>query len=287
MAANAVIGFPRFTESFGFSGGSWEALYPAANLRLLPLSRVARSTDADPASTQLVATTTTARLVQLLAFVGHNASLEGSFRIRLYADTGLGVLLQDTGWQQFWPPVYAYGSLPFGDPSFFTLKYSDEERAGLTWTRAVWLDRGHVARAVKVEIDDPDNSDGFFQCGLFEIAQGWPVSANFGYGAEYGFRGRTQSAEALGGARWFERRDKPRIFRGQVQYLARDEALARAFEQQRRHDLDQPFLWLPHPDEPLHWLRNAFLARNTELGLMSYAAFGRDRVPLALEEVLG
>lgn len=199
MAANAVIGFPRFTESFGFSGGSWEALYPAAHLKLLPLSRVARSTDADPASTQLVATTTTARLVQLLAFVGHNASLEGSFRIRLYADTGLGVLLHDTGWQQFWPPVYAHGGLPFGDPSFFTLKYSDEELAGLTWTRAVWLDRGYVARAIKVEIDDPANSDGFFQCGLFEIAQGWAVSANFGFGAEYGFRARTQSAEALGG----------------------------------------------------------------------------------------
>lgn len=287
MSANAVIGFPRFTESFGFSGGSWEPTYPVGNLKLLPLSRVARSSGADPAATQFVATTTTARLVQLLAFVGHNASLAGRFRIRLYADTGLATLLHDTGWLELWPPVYAFGSLPFGDPSFFTLQYSDEERTGLTWTRAVWLDQGHVARAIKVEIDDPDNPQGYFQCGLFEVAQGWQVGANFGYGAEYGFRARTQEAEAMGGARWFERRDKPRAFRGEIQYLPRDEALARSFELQRRHDLDQPFLWLPHPGEPLHWLRNAFLARNAGLGLMSYAAFGRDRVALSFEEVLG
>ena len=123
--------------------------------------------------------------------------------------------------------------------------------------------------------------------GLFEIAQGWQVSSSFGYGAQYGFRARSQGAEALGGAKWFERRDKPRAFQGEITYLPRDEALARGFEQQRRHDLDLPFLWLPHPAEPLHWLRNAFLARNAELGLQGYAVFGRDRMPLSFEEVLG
>ncbi|HZH25758.1 MAG TPA: hypothetical protein VEY95_01130 [Azospirillaceae bacterium] len=62
--------------------------------------------------------------------------------------------------------------------------------------------------------------------------------------------------------------------------------MARAFEHLCRADLDVPFLVLPNPDATVHRLRECFLARNADPGLLGHAEFGRDTVPLSFEEVL-
>jgi len=284
--ANAVFGFDRWSEDYVFSGGSWSSSYPASNLNVMPLSRVARSSDATPVSTQFTATYSGGRNVQLLGFVNHNASLDATFRIRLYADLGQTKLLHDTGWLEFWPVVFPWGSLPCGHISFWTGKYSSTDLEGYNATRPVWLPAAHLAQAIKVEISDPSNPAGYFQLGQFEIAEGYQLGINPSYGAQYGFRFRTQSQESLGGVKYFERRPKPRVFQGVVEYADRDEVMSRAFEMFRRHDLDRPLLWVPDPDDTVHFLRNSFLARLTDPGLFSFAAYGRDRLPFSLEEVL-
>lgn len=284
--ANAVFGFDRWTEDFTFSGGSWSGTYPVTNLNVLPLSRVGRTADAATVSTQWTATYSSGANVQLLGFVNHNASIDGLFRIRLYSDTGLTSLLHDTGWLEFWPIVYPWGSLPYGHASFWTGKYSAREIAGYNATRPVWLSQSYTVKGIRVEVDDTGNEDGYFQCGTFEIAEGYQLDINFVYGAQYGFRFRTQEQEALGGVKYFERRSKPRVFKGEVQYSGRDEVLSRAFEMLRRHDLNIPLLWVPNPDDTSHFLRNSYLARITDPGLFSFAVHNRDTMPIALEEVL-
>jgi hypothetical protein len=286
---NAVIGFPRWTDRAAFlpDGGAYAAGYPVANLGLLPLSRAARSASAEPSATRFLAVLDKPRPVRLVAMVNHNGSLDGEFRLRLYADAALSEpAVHDTGWRPFWPPVYPLETLEWEDDQWWSGQYSTEEIAGYRATRPIWLDRLYLAQAVRVEVRDPGNPDGFFQCGLFEIAQGWRVSVNFQLGAEQGFRARTQALEALGGVKYFDRREKPRVFAGAIDFLPRDEALAKAFEHQRQSDLDRPFLWLPDPDATIHLLRQCWLARNADLGLMRYAAHDRDGVPLKFEEVL-
>jgi hypothetical protein len=60
----AVFGWPRWTGDVTWSGGSWLAGYPLANLGVLPLARVARSTNDDLASTQVIGTFSAARSVR-------------------------------------------------------------------------------------------------------------------------------------------------------------------------------------------------------------------------------
>jgi hypothetical protein len=286
---NAVIGFPRWTDRAVFSagGGAFQAGYPVGNLAELPLSRAARTATAAPADARFQAILDKPRAMRLLALVNHNGSLDGQFRIRLYADQTLAEpAVFDSGWLAFWPPVYPSQTLEWEDDQWWSGQYSTEEIAGYRATRPIWLDRLYLAQGLRVEIRDPGNPDGFFQCGLFEIAQGWRVGVNFQIGAEHGFRARSQALEALGGVRYFDRREKPRVFSGSIDYLPRDEALARAFEHQRQSDLDRPFLWLPDPDATIHLLRQCWLARNAELGLMRYASFDRDSATLKFEEVL-
>jgi hypothetical protein len=287
-ASNAVIGFPRWTgvSTFAADGGTAAALYPVTNLGSLPVSRVWRSADATTANTKFAVTLDKARPVRLLGLVGHNLSLDATMRVRLYSDFGLTTTVYDSGWVEVWPEVFTFGSLEWEDDRWWTLKYSPEELTGYRWTRPIWLDGLYVARGIRVEFQDTTNADGYVECGLFEVAQGWQVSLNPDYGAEYGFQFRTQSTEALGGSEYFDRRAKGRVFKGQIGYLPNDEAMSRAFEAQRQLDLDTPFLWVLNPQSTTHLIREAFLARNVDPGLMSYAAFGVSRVPISVREVL-
>ncbi len=283
---NAVIGFPRWTEKCTFSGGTWDSSYPVANLKVEPLAKVGRTTNLTLPVTQWVATLDKPRGTRLLALVRHNLSLDALIRIRLYAEASLTTLLFDSGWIDVWPEVYTFDQLEWEDDNWWSLKYTTEEIAGYIWSRPFWLDQIYLAEAIKVEVNDQTNTDGHVDIGMFEVAQGWEVSTNFEYGAQYGYRSRTTSEEADGGVKYFTRKDKPRIFNGNIGYLKRDEVLAKGFEHQRQMDIDVPFFWLPAPDNTIHWLREAFLAKNQELGLLGYAAHNHHSVPLKLEEVL-
>jgi hypothetical protein len=284
--SNAVIGFPRWTDKCTFSGGAWDADYPASNLKIEPLAQVARTTDLVLTNTQFAATLDKPRGIRLLALVRHNLSLDALIRIRIYDDAGMTALLYDSGWIDVWPEVYAPDQLEWEDDNWWSRKYTTDEITGYIWSRPFWLDQLYLGTAIKVELDDQTNSDSVIDVGMFEVAQGWQVGTNFEYGAQYGFRGRTSQEEADGGVKYFTRKDKPRVFKGNIGFLDRDEAKAKAFEHQRQMDIDIPFFWFPAPDDTFNWLRDAFLAKNTDMGLLGYASHNRDSVPLNLEEVL-
>lgn len=200
--------------------------------------------------------------------------------------TVLGRIVYDSGIEDVWPVVFGTGDLEWEDDNWWTGKYSEIALEGRTWNRPFYLGFNHLCRTILVEIVDPGNAAGHVQVGMCEIAQGWPLGVNFDWGAKYGHRFRTLTSEAFGGAKYFTRRNKPRVFQGAVSSMNRDEALTRMFDGFDQADLDTPFLWFPHPDEPLHWLRNTYLARLTDPGLFSYANFDADGVPLSLEEVI-
>jgi len=282
----AVIGWPVHTSAATFTGGSWESSYPVTNAGALPLAKVARSADAELASTQLVATFPAQRAVRALALVRHSISLAGLVRIRLYSDAGLATNIYDSGWVDVWPVVYPSETLEWESDNWWTGKYTATEIAGYVWTRPFWLSQAYMTRAVKIEIDDTTNAAGYVDLGYLLLAQGFQLSINPEWGAKYGFEFNTESQRALGGAEYFDRRPKARVFQGVVPHMPRDDALARHFELARQADLDQPFLWFPHPAETIHWLRTVFLARNDDPGLFAIASRGRDEVPISVKEVL-
>lgn len=281
-----VIGFPRWTQDAAWSGGTWEAAYPVGNLGILPLSRVARSASLTTAATQFTATLSAPRMIRALALVRHNITLAGLIRIRIWSDAGATVLTYDSGWIEVWPAVYLPADLEWEDDNWWTGKYSAVDLQGANPTRPFWLDGLKEARVVKVEIDDQTNPAGFIQIGVFEISQGWQLTVNPSPGYSEGFRFRTEASEALGGVKYFDRREKPRVAQGEVAELPRNEAMGRGYEFLRQFDTDTPFLWFPFPDENQHWLRTAFLARNVEPGRITSALLYRARFPFFVEEVL-
>lgn len=286
MAERAIFGWPRWTDKVTLTGGSWNATYPRDNLKTLPLARVARSTDATVSSTQVIGTLDQARGVRLLALVRHNLTLAATFRLRLFSDAARTTQIYDSGVTNVWPAVYPTETLEWEDDNWWTGSYTTAELTGQQWVRPIWLGRLYVARAFELEIADTANPAGYVEIGLLEVAQGWQTTVNMAYGYQEGWRFRSVGVEALGGGMYFDRRDKPRVARGEVNYLPRDEAMARYFEMLRQQDLTDPLLWFPFPDETIHWLRTVWLARLVDPGLMAITVFDRNTVPFALEEIL-
>jgi hypothetical protein len=286
MTENAIFGWPRWTDKVTLTGGSWSTDYPRDNLKSLPLARVARTTDDATGSTQVIGTLDKARGVRLFALVRHNLSLAATYRLRLYSDAARLVQIYDSGTTDVWPAVYPASALEWEDDNWWTGTYTADEIAGQQWVRPIWLEQLYLARAFLLEIDDTTNAAGYVEIGLLEVAQGWQTSINMAYGYQEGWRFRSSASEALGGAKYFDRRDKPRVVRGEIPYLPRDEAMARWFEMLRQQDVVEPMLWFPFPDETIHWLRTVFLARLADPGLMSFAVYDRNTVPIALEEML-
>lgn len=281
-----IFGFPRWTPDVTWNGGDWEAAYPVGNLGLLPLNRVARSTSLLASATQFTMTFSAQRRVQLLGLVRHNLSLHGRMRVRIWSDAAATVLVYDSGWIAVWPPVYLPADLEWEDDNWWAGTYSATEIDGASATRPLWLGRLYSARVIKFEFDDADNAAGYVQAGMCEVAQGWQVSVNPAPGHEEGFRFRTEQGEGLGGVKYFNHREKPRVARAEIASMPRDEAMGRGYELLRQFDVDQPFLIFPYPDETQHWLRTAYLARNVDPGRIAWAVGNRSRYPIAVEEVL-
>ena len=288
----AIIGFPRVTPAFSFldathgGAGSFQAAYPVTNLSAPPLARVARTTDATAANTVIVATSAIRQLVGLIGLVRHNLSLTAQIRARLYADAAMTVLAYDSGLKPVWPRAYPFGTLQWGDPRWWNGTYSSDELTGTSWTWPLWIGQAVLASAVRLDIADTSNAAGFIQAGMLELAAGHELETNFSYDTQYGLELNTQGTKAQGGALYFDRRPSARVIKGAIKYASRDEALAQHFERLRQFDLDTPFLWMPRPDEPQHWLRTVFLARQEDPGLSAIATAKRDTVPFSFAEVL-
>lgn len=202
----------------------------------------------------------------------------------------LGPILYDSGMNDVWPAIFPYaGQLAcpeWEQSNFWDSKYTTEELSDTTWTRPFWLDRIYFARSIVAIFDDAANPAGHLDIGLFEVAQGTQFSLNYDLGAEYGFDFRTLMQQGLGGVEQFDRRNKARTSTVQWQFMPGDEALARVFEMLRQHDLDIPFLWFPNPDNPRHWLRQVWLARNVSPGPLRDASYNTMSAVLNLKEVL-
>lgn len=282
----AIVGWPRWTAKATFSGGSWVAAYPLSNLGALPLARVARSTNLLATSTTFTITLDRQRNVRVLALVRHNLTVTATLRVRIWSDTAQTTLTYDSGINQAWLPVFSTGSLDWEDDQWWSGTYSQDALPGNFWTLPILLDGLKLATKIQVDIVDSANTAGYIEIGMCEVAQGWELSVNPEFGAEEGYRIRTQEQEALGGVKYYERRDKPRVWRGNVAMMPRDEALIQGLELTKQADIDLPFLWVPYPGDTPYLIRTAFLARNTNPGLIAYAAADRSTVPLAFEEVL-
>lgn len=261
--SNSVFGFPGLAADFALSGGSWSSTFPQSNLLDDDLKRVARTADAATGSTVIKGTCATAQSVGVVSLVANNLTLSATIRLRLFSDTAWSVSIYDSTAVSPWPG----GAII--DPDWI-------------W----WNGTNYAAKSFQIDIADTTNPAGYIDLGYLEIATQVEVQFQFIPGAQRGRLLRSTNSQTPGGRKIFGRRSSARIFNGT--YTTEDAKLRSIFlEMWRLNDLDVPFIFIPHPDDPDNWTQDAMLCRLVDTGPMAtYMANAVNQAPIKLEQVL-
>ncbi|WP_439634953.1 hypothetical protein [Oceanicaulis sp.] len=278
---NVTIGFPLHNATL--SGGDWSTARPLDRALSPVLSDPARSAGLATADTQFVATFDSTLPTGCVALCDHNLSLQAQVRVELL-NSADGVLA-DSGWKDAWPEVYGAFSLAWGDPSFMSLRPDARELEQEIGTFVQLFDQNRLASKVRVSIDDTANPDGFVDLGFVAFATANELTVNPQYGATEGFEARSKRQTSAGGVDTYERRNKPRIFQGEL-IMPRTERRSLVDRMHRELDLDGVFIFVQEPSEALFKPLTQWAARLAELTPSQRAMPDHDRVPIRFKQVL-
>lgn len=284
--ANAIIAYRNRADSATLTGGSWTAGMPLSNLQDRLLSRLARSTNDDPASTTFTLTLDRFRTVSVVALCRHNMSSQATWRIRAFADSGLTDQLYDSGAVNVWQAMYDSSQLEWQDDNFWSGLPSAEDLAGYYWNAIHVLPEAKSARYWKLDISDASNPAGYVEIGRLFLSEAWVPTLNMSYGASLGYTSRTEVEEAWDGTEYFDVKAPYRVAQFRLENLSQQEAMFRALDMQRVASIDKEVLFVWDPDDTQHLIRRSFLGRLRELSPLEQPYYEAHQTSFVVKELL-
>lgn len=223
VSIGSLFGWPMYadpTVSYTptFSGGSWSASYPLANIQDRRLHIAAQSSDATLANTQFETDLKVARAVGCLALPKHNFSSAALMRWRGSNAAGsFGSPIYDSGWVAAWP-------------------------AGVTVEKAYGLNPAAVhipstaqtARYWLCEINDTANVAGYVSLGRVVIAGAWRPANGLSLGGSLGIETATARTVSDGGVSFFETYPIRRFWSFTLDQMHPTEGVGSAWKLQRQ-----------------------------------------------------
>lgn len=283
-----MLGFPNQIDAAVLTGGAFVATMPLTKVQGREIKDIARTVNAQRASTFIKIDQLKSSPARVLAIINHNFSLDARFRVRgtNTADKGDDDTYEfDSGWQDVWPTVYPYGTKEWEDPSWWGGKYSEEEIAGYTPSLIYLLPSIKLMRYWRIDIDDTTNKVGYLQFGRMFIGPTWQPTINMSYGASLALETDTEVQKAQGGAEYFDVKTPFRVKNLRLDNLTTDEAMANVFELQRRAGIDKEILWVFDPDDQVHAIRNRYLGRLRQLSPIEFPYFRTNSAAFEIKEI--
>ena len=181
--------------------------------------------------------------------------------------------------------VYPYGSLPYGHPSWWDGKLSEEDAADYVIGWSDVLSALVNARFWRVEIADIGNTDGYVELSRLFLAPGWQPTFNMDYGAQLGWLDESRVDTALGGQDIVEDRARRRTARIKISNLGDDEAFVWPWEMERALGVSKEIYYIHDPDDTVHRIRRRFLCRMRRLSPIEFPHFDNRSVGFDLVEL--
>lgn len=286
--ANVTFCYPDWTQPTSqytptITGPAW------IGLDLLQgeiLSEMARCPSVLLADTQLVIDCKTTRSASVIVLPAHSAYPGDLARVRLATDAGFTNVVADTGWQEFFPPVYAFGALPWGDESFWGGYMTLEQTDGYVIPWIATLATPVLYRYAKVEIDAQTNPAGYFDLGAVVISPGITPRYNISYGIQFGHRDDSRRERSRGAVPFVDQATLYRTASMQLDWLSMQEAFGPIWEMQRRLGTSGRFFFLyDSADDPAVRFKRSFMAQFGALKPITHPRFGQYAVGADIEEV--
>jgi hypothetical protein len=261
---NPIFGYPTATTYFTYGGGVYTPAYPLSNISNDDLDMVARTVDVATTSTFFYGQAPSQVGIGAVGLFNINLEIDAQIRLRFWDDAAMVTTpLLDTGNM----PVYPGQRI--SDPHWF-----------------FWNGNNYFIRAFRIDITNTLNIENFIDIGRIEIAYGYEAPFGMSIGSQAGRQLRSGVSQTPGGMKFFRELDAPRVFK--ASFDADDDDMVDFYQEMLRiYDIHTPFIFIPHPDDPLRWNQTAMLGRFTgQSPMASFVQFKRSQISIDIEQVL-
>lgn len=241
---NMILALPTVSDRAAITAGSAAATMEAANLQSVQPGDRWRATDLSNAWLQI--DLGAAAAVRMIWLGYTNASASALWRVR-----AANTLADLTG-----SPAYDSGWIA--------------HRVGNTadWERThafLWLTVAIAHPHWRIDIDDEDNPDGWYEAGRLYLADPWQPSRNRRYGAADGYADDSSAERARGGQTYVAEGGQWREGSFTLGFMDREEMQANAARIDRLVGTRRDLLIVYDPDDTGRLMDECFYARLTEL----------------------
>jgi hypothetical protein len=177
--SNFAVIFDNQADTSILTLGSWAAAYPQSNLKDYRLGKKARTTDAASANTKLRFALASPCYVGAVALLATNLSVDATYQLLLYSDSGFTTQVYDSGVVTLYPAgTIPYGAIPWGAPNWWTAKPLPAEITRFQRNLAHVLSNAMYAQYGELRIFDTANSAGYIEAGRLMVGQSFIPARN-------------------------------------------------------------------------------------------------------------
>jgi len=201
------------------------------------------------------------RIVDFVALIKHTISQTGKIRYRLSNVSDFSSTEHDSGLIDAWPIVEEFGTLPWGVFSwggYLNITIA----AQYTISSFNVLTSPVQARYLRIDISDPDNTDGYLQAGRLIAGPAYKPSINYANGVQFEFVDESRITKSRGGQTFVDEVERFRRIRFELINLPENEMFQNVFNAiDRLRGVAQDILVIPQPDEPTTWITQNIYGR--------------------------
>ncbi|ATH77805.1 hypothetical protein CLM76_09455 [Vreelandella venusta] len=283
-----LLGWPNHIDHTTLTGGSWEAELPLTNLHDPTFAEQARTVGLATANTQLLATLGRFRPIGVVALAAHNLTASARWRVTVYYDAEATSIAHQSEWRRVWPAVYSTLELEFEYDNWWGGEFSDDDRQNFTPLATLFLPQSHVARAVRIEMDDPGNPEGFITLGRVFVGGLWQPDYNMSYGCQWGYEIDT-TFETAGNAdrtRYPDVATPKRTVSFALEHLSQEEGFRRALAIDRTLGLHGEILYAEGTQATPESFAKTFIGQQMQINALTHPYAMTYSKPMALMEIL-
>jgi hypothetical protein len=258
MPSNMIISSTNYSDSGTLTVDNAVGTLPITNLQDRQIVKIWRNSQT---TAQIDMDFGQGRIVDFVALIKHTISQTGKIRYRLSNVSNFSTTEYDSGLIDAWPVVEEFGTLPWGVFSwggYLNITIA----AQYTISSFNVLTSPVQARYLRIDISDPDNTDGYLQAGRLIAGPAYKPSINYANGVQFEFVDESRITKSRGGQTFVDEVERFRRIRFELINLPENEMFQNVFNAiDRLRGVAQDILVIPQPDEPTTWITQNIYGR--------------------------
>jgi len=258
MPSNMIISSTNYSDSGTLTVDNAVGTLPITNLQDRQIVKIWRNSQT---TAQIDMDFGQGRIVDFVALIKHTISQTGKIRYRLSNVSDFSSTEYDSGLIDAWPVVEEFGTLPWGVFSwggYLNITIA----AQYTISSFNVLTSPVQARYLRIDISDPDNTDGYLQAGRLIAGPAYKPSINYANGVQFEFVDESRITKSRGGQTFVDEVERFRRIRFELINLPENEMFQNVFNAiDRLRGVAQDILVIPQPDEPTTWITQNIYGR--------------------------